>query len=1071
MLPFYLQRLWMTRLPFYSRPISYRLLALSLSLLLISCGGGGGGGGGGGESNGPNISPIANFTVSINPTFNSLTVALNALSSTDSDGSISRYSWDFGDGSNGAGANTSYEYAAGGNYTIELTVTDNQGATDSTEQTVNLNEIIAQINLSRLSSGVIEFDGTGSRAEGTSSPPSIQSYSWDFGDGATATGPIVTHSYTPGGTYYATLTVTDSAGASDVARVPTTFDLSGRVYAASNTGVDVDVNEPSRQNKLLLGANFQTNNDSTEAQLLPNPVLINGFVNSTGTGAPPAGVSNFSTDTDTDDFYSAVLLEDQFVSLRIADFNPLLPLQNDIDLFLYDSDLNLVAFSATALGSEYESVMVPADGQYFIRVEAVSGISKYLLNIGSNSFASGLQAYGNSANIIAGEAIVKAKPQQLQAASTNRTNQSVQSLTGMSHSNTDRPALMRFSVTGTAASQSVSARSSLSNLIEQKNGEALQTLRKIRALNRHSGVEYAEPNFRVKPLLAPNDSFYSFQWHYPQINLPQAWDITTGNTASSPVIVAVVDTGVILNHEDFAGKLVAGYDFIRDTETSNDGNGIDSNADDPGDGDGVKANSWHGTHVAGTVAAATNNNLGVAGVSWGAQIMPIRVLGKGGGSSYDVVQGIRFAAGLSNDSGTLPAQAADVINLSLGGSGFSQSTQNLFNQLRSNGTIVIAAAGNESTSSPSYPASYDNVISVSATDLDNSLAPYSNFGEFIDVAAPGGNASVDRNGDGYNDGVLSTLFDDESNRESYAFYEGTSMASPHVAGVAALMKDVFPALTADDFTASLQNGSITSDIGTSGRDDLYGYGIIDALKAVQQAQLLAGGNASGAIFSAPNRVDFGTTANSRSLTLTGIGTNPPTVLGVTSSAPWLSINNSSVNADGTGDYVLNVNRSGLVDAVYQGSILVDIDSGNDLTIPISLQVQNTILDTADTGYLFLLLLDADSFEFVAQVDVDIVNGNYLYFFDSIPYGEYILIAGSDIDNDFIICGIGESCGNYPTNEQPLRIVVDQTLTDLNFLASMVSDIISGSSATSNNSSGYSRHVITSETEANKQLAE
>jgi serine protease len=1034
-----------------------------LCLLLASCGGGGGSGG----STAPNSPPVASFSTNVTPSVNSLSVSLNAGNSTDSDGTISSYSWDFGDGSSGSGVNTSHLYAAAGSYTISLTVTDNDGASNSSNSPLNLTAVNAQFTLSRPASQSISFDASTSSVIGASGgTPSIVSYSWDFGDGSPIeTGVTVTHSYTGGGAYSATLTVTDSSGATGTATMNTTFSVSGTVSPASNTAVDIDVNDPSRQNKASLGANFQTNNINGEAQMLPNPVLLNGFASAIGAGPPPGGPSNFETDTDPDDIYSVFLLEGQFVSLRIADYQPDDIFENDLDLELYDSTGTLLLFSR--FFTENESVLVPADGQYFIKVTAAAGLSKYLLNIGANSFASGAPAYGNSSDIIAGEAMIKTRRQQFAAA----TNTALPALSGLSHPQShQRAALISFD---SEPATTATTQSSLSAMLRQNNHRVLHTLDTIKRLNQRADVEYAEPNYRVKPLLTPNDAFYSFQWHYPQINLPQAWDITTGSPASGSVVVAVVDTGVILDHVDLLGQLVDGYDFIRDPSTSNDGDGIDNDPTDTGDGDTNKRNSWHGTHVAGTVAAASDNTIGVAGVSWGAKVMPVRVLGKGGGSSYDVVQGVRYAAGLSNDSNQLPSQPASIINLSLGGSGFNQSTQNLYTQLYNSGTIVIAAAGNESTSTPSFPASYDNVISVSATDLNNGLAPYSNFGSFIDIAAPGGDASKDRNGDGYNDGVLSTLFDEETNRESYAFYEGTSMATPHVAGVAALMKAVYPALSATEFTASLQNGELTNDLGSPGRDDSYGYGIIDALKAVQQAQLLAGGTAEGSVTASPNRVNFGRSDNTSSLTLTAAGQNPPAVTNVSSPASWLSIDASNANGDGTGDYLLTADRSQLSnDAIYSDVITVTLGNGKELQVPVSIEVSSGNLSTADSGYLFLLILDADSYEFVDQVNIDIVDGAYQYQFNNIPFGEYVLLGGSDVDNDFIICSIGESCGNYPTNEQPLRILVDGDKSNLNFLVTMVADIISSAAnQADNNPAGYQRvGNINRAVEPNKQLA-
>ncbi|MEJ2426892.1 MAG: S8 family serine peptidase, partial [Candidatus Thiodiazotropha sp.] len=237
-------------------------------------------------------------------------------------------------------------------------------------------------------------------------------------------------------------------------------------------------------------------------------------------------------------------------------------------------------------------------------------------------------------------------------------------------------------------------------------------------------------------------------------------DITTG---SSDVIVSVIDTGILFGHPDAPARLVDGYDFISDPAASGDGDGIDNNPEDNGDKTDAKANSsFHGPHVAGTVAANTNNSIGVAGVAWGVKVMPIRALGKGGGTAYDIAQSILYSAGLANDSGTTPSQRADIINMSLGGGSPNSTSQNAISAARNAGVIIFAASGNENTSVLSYPASYPGVVSVAAVDTNRERAPYSNYGSAVDIAAPGGNTLVDLNGDGYKDGVLSTLADDSS---------------------------------------------------------------------------------------------------------------------------------------------------------------------------------------------------------------------------------------------------------------------------------------------------------------------
>ena len=191
-------------------------------------------------------------------------------------------------------------------------------------------------------------------------------------------------------------------------------------------------------------------------------------------------------------------------------------------------------------------------------------------------------------------------------------------------------------------------------------------------------VAYVEVDRRVHPMRVPNDTLYPQQWNFFEaaggINLPAAWDITVG---ASAITVAVIDTGV-LNHADLSGRLVAGYDLISDTTMSNDGDGRDTDASDPGDfgcNGGSNSSSWHGTHVAGTIGAASNNGTGVAGVNWTSKIQPIRVLGRCGGYLSDLVDGIRWAAGIAVAGAPVNATPARVLNMSLGSGGACGTTR------------------------------------------------------------------------------------------------------------------------------------------------------------------------------------------------------------------------------------------------------------------------------------------------------------------------------------------------------------------------------------------------------------
>lgn len=324
----------------------------------------------------------------------------------------------------------------------------------------------------------------------------------------------------------------------------------------------------------------------------------------------------------------------------------------------------------------------------------------------------------------------------------------------------------------------------------------------LERIRRHPAVEAAEPLFQVRASFVPNDPSFGKQWNLKMIDMPRAWDVSRGKD----VIVAVLDTGIAYeDYDDFKQvpdlkgvKFVKGYDFVNDDEHANDDHG-------------------HGTHVAGTIAQATHNGEGVAGVAFEATLMPVKVLDHfGSGTSADIADAIRFAA----DKG------AKVINMSLGGGGYSKVMASAVEYARKKGVTVVAAAGNAGRAKVEYPAAYPGVVAVSAVGPDGTLAPYSSYGKELDIAAPGGDK---RRGD--EGGVLQNTIDPrDPARSVYASYQGTSMATPHVAAVAALLYAA-GASSPDEVEKALFAGA--KQMEGQAWTEKYGHGLLNARASLE----------------------------------------------------------------------------------------------------------------------------------------------------------------------------------------------------------------------------------------------
>ncbi len=306
----------------------------------------------------------------------------------------------------------------------------------------------------------------------------------------------------------------------------------------------------------------------------------------------------------------------------------------------------------------------------------------------------------------------------------------------------------------------------------------------------HPAIHFVEPDdLVVHGLYTPNDPDFSHSsraYAQGRINLFQAWDYHQG---SSDVVIAVLDTGIAITHTEFVGRIVPGTDFVNGDAGPNDDHG-------------------HGTHIAGIIAANIDNGAGLAGVCPGCMVMPIKVLDENNlGAWSTIAQGIMYAV----DNG------ADIINLSLGSTQSSQTVKNALQYAHDHGVLIVAAAGNQGSSDPFYPAAYPNVVAVAATDQRDERWPLSNYGDYIDVAAPG-------------DNIYSTAAVDTDPPNGYGSMGGTSMAAPFVAGLAGLLLSQEPSRTITAVVEIIQGSAL--DLGETGKDRLFGHGRVDAGRAL-----------------------------------------------------------------------------------------------------------------------------------------------------------------------------------------------------------------------------------------------
>lgn len=540
------------------------------------------------------------------------------------------------------------------------------------------------------------------------------------------------------------------------------------------------------------------------------------------------------------------------------------------------------------------------------------------------------------------------------------------------------------------------------------------------------GIRVVARNFMKSAFRVPNDPLLLYQWHFDFARLPAAWDITTGD---DDMVVAVVDSGLNMIHPDILDKVAPGADLISDPGIAGDGNGRDPDATDPGDNAfGGGRHSWHGSHVAGIVAANSNNGLGIAGVLWNGRVQPVRVLGNGAqGYDSDILAGLIWALGAEAEGVPTNQTPAKVVNLSLGGPTDEQGRNiwvELVNELTQvnaaayGNPILITAAGNSNQSVDNIvPANIPAMITVGGARFDGQRAEYSNWGASVDLMAPGGQTNVDQNIDGQGDGIYSLYGDD------YSFEQGTSMAAPHVSGIAALVASIQPGIDQAALQALLRSTANPEGVCNEG----CGTGHVDAAAA-----LLAVG---GVVVPEPRlavdvtRAVFQSETSEKSFHVLNIGGSELTwsseISGPQADLFSVTPANGRLAAQSSAIVTVRLNRAnyeaGSANLIFTGrggnedeEVLVDL-SFNDIP-PIS----STLLAVQVATF------QIDENEQMVPVGEPVLarrSESFQYRFDGLEPGKYFVFAVGDDNNDGTFDPQRESFGAWPVSSSPKAIEV------------------------------------------------
>lgn len=836
------------------------------------------------------------------------------------------------------------------------------------------------------------------------------------------------------GSYSFSLTCTGSGGSnaktvSVTATVPL-YNISGKINSLPFSDLDGDVPNTSLPS---IGNNL----DPLEVQPLKNPSQVIGHV-------------KYDAESDINDkwdLYSIDLVGGQYASLETTEWDEDEPNKNDLDLYVLDSNGGIYNSST---GSEtYEIVTLPASGTFYVAVQAYNGKSRYVLTIGS--VYQGLKLSNYSSEVAIEKNKIRIAPRNddvvfkslIENDRYNKLNIQRESFFNFKRSNLTSNPNNLYEVSEFDAELARAKRlfkESIAGSFFKPTDEQIDDMLFRKYISLTASLQkdfYVEPSFKVSSLGAfQATDYYKLQWNHHNINTAEA--VNAVGNALNNTVVAVLDEGSPTKTSGVYGAIDfvdGGHDFV-DNDSDPTGPTVDN----------------HGTHVAGIIAA-DNTKEYLNGMS--VRVLPIRVLGPNGGSTDGIINGLKYAGGETNISGTsynsvdFPISS---INMSLGGCYTSEYECNeISNFIARSGIPVVVASGNcrcNGISSPSYcpvafsPAQCEGVIRVAATDFENIRAPYSNYDQTVDIAAPGGNTSADRNADGNPDGVLSYSADDDAK-----FWQGTSMAAPHVAGTIALMKVVNPTLTPTDIDNMIIEGKMTTDIDVAGKDVYTGYGLLDAVKSVEEASKFESGSAvKDSVNISPTQLQYAFTIDDLNVTITKVGSGDLSITGVYADQTDGVLYSAPSAGLPFGTYRFSIDRSFYTEGSYQNTFYFGLSDGTYPRITATFAVGDERL-APNLGLAYALLIDDESGEVIQEKTLDISTGVANYEFSNIDSSKkYRISVGSDIDNDNLICQWGEFCDTIPSTNDPENtfFTLDQNLTDVNLSLTPISAISIGS---------------------------